>query len=72
MSVTTSFFWFHVFGIWLSVIYKDFLIIKKSFQAFDLLILFYKDKLKMEHESATCMLWINMLHFYILLILGRS
>ena len=31
----------------------------------------YKDKLKLQHESATYLLCTNVLHFYVALLLGR-
>ena len=42
-----------------------FFIIKKN-----VFVLLYKDKLKVQHESATCLLCTNMLHFYVALFLG--
>ena len=65
-------FLFHFFAIWLSVKFKGFFIIKTLFQIFHVFVLLYKDKLKVQHESATCLLCTNMLHFYVALFLGRS
>ena len=38
---------------WLSVKFKDFLIISSRFQVFHAFILLFKEKLKVQHESAT-------------------
>ena len=57
-------FLFHFFGIWLAVKCKDFLMIKTIFQILHVFILLYKDKLEVQHESATCLLCTNMLHFF--------
>ena len=65
-------FSFHFFGIWLSVKYKDFFIIKTFFQILHVFFSLYKDKLKMQHKSVTCLLYTSMLHFYVGLFLGRS
>ena len=51
---------FHFFGIWLSVKYRDFLIITNLSSVPRVFILFYRDKLKVQHESPT-------LHFYVAL-----
>ena len=45
---------------------------KKIFQILQVFIFFYKNKLKVQHESATCLLCTNMLHFYVALFRGRS
>ena len=67
------FFLFHFFGIWLSAKFKDFFIIKTlKTQILHLFVLLNKVKLKEQHESATCLLCTNMLHFYVALFLGRS
>ena len=50
---------------------KDFFIIKILFQILRVFVLLYKDKLKVQHESATYLLC-NMLHFYVALFQGRS
>ena len=46
------------FGIWLSVKYRDFsgLIINNFSQVLHVFISLYKDRLKVQHESATCLL----------------
>ena len=67
MSMKT-FFLFIFFGFWLAVKYKGFLIFKTIFQILHVFILLYKDKLEVQHESATCLLCTNMLHFYVALI----
>ena len=51
---------FHFFGIWLTVKYKNFLIINKILHIY---LLLYKDKLNVQYESATCLLRTFMLHF---------
>ena len=51
---------------------KDFLIINNLSQILHVFVLLYKDKLKVQHESATCLLCTNMLYFYVALFLGRS
>ena len=61
---------FHCY--WLSAKFKDFLIISNVSQIFHVFVLLYKDKLKVQHESATCLLCTNMLYFYVALFLGRS
>ena len=61
---------FHFFGIWLSVKYKDFLIISNLSQVLHVFYL-YKDKLKVQYKSATCQLCTNVLHFYVAIFLGR-
>ena len=63
---------FHFFVIWSPVKYKDFLIISNLSQIFHILILLYKDKLKVQHKSATSLLCTNMLCFYAALFLGMS
>ena len=63
---------FHFLVIWLSVKHKDFLIINNLSQILHVFVLLYKDKLKVQHESATCLLCTNMLYFYVALFLGRS
>ena len=55
-------FFFHFFAIWLSVKFKDFFIIKTLFQILHVFVLLCKDKLKVQHESATCLLCTNMLY----------
>ena len=65
-------FLYRFFAILLSGKFKDFFIIKKLFQILHVFVLLYKDKLKVQHESATCMLCTNMLHFYVALFIGRS
>ena len=57
---------------WLSEKFKDFLIISNRFQVFHAFNLLFKEKLKKEHESATCLLCTNMLYFSIAVFLGRS
>ena len=57
---------------WLPVKFKVFPIISNRFQVFHTFILLFKDKLKVQHESATCLLCTNMLYSYITLFLGRS
>ena len=52
-------FLFHFFGIWLSLKFKNFFIIKTLFQILYVFLLLYKDKLKLQHESATCLLCTN-------------
>ena len=54
---------FHFFAIWLSMKLMDFFIIKTLFEILHVFVLLYKDKLKVQHESATCLLRTNMLHF---------
>ena len=44
---------FHFFGIWLSVKFRKFLIINNFPQVLHFLVLSYKDKLKVKHESTT-------------------
>ena len=61
---------FHFFVISLSVKYKDILIIINLSHIFHVFVLLYKDKLKVQHESATCLAC--MLYFYIALFLGKS
>ena len=56
-------FLFHFFVIWLSVKFKEFFIIKTFFQILHIFVLLYKDKLKVQHESATCPFCTNMLHY---------
>ena len=56
---------FHFFVIWLSVKYKDFLTISNLSQTFHVFILLYKGKLKLQQESATCLLCTNILYFYL-------
>ena len=46
--------WFHFFGIWLSVKFRKFLIINNFSQVLHFLILPYKEKLKVQHESTVC------------------
>ena len=65
-------FLFHFFAIWLSVKFKDFFIIKTLFQILYGFVLLCKDKLKVQHESATCLLCTNTLHFKVALFLGGS
>ena len=62
---------FHFFVIWLWVKYKDFIIISNPSQIIYVFILLYKDRLKVQHESATCPLCTNMLYSYVTLFLGR-
>ena len=66
------FFLFYFFAIWLSMKIKSFFIIKTLFQIPHFFVLLYKDKLKVQHESATSLLCTNMLHFYVALFQGRS
>ena len=49
----------HFLGIWLSVKYRDFLIISNLSQVLHSFFLLYKDKLKVHYESATCLLCNN-------------
>ena len=63
---------FHFFVIWLSVKYKDFLIISNLSRIFRLFLLLYKDKSKVQHKRATYLLCTIMLYFYVALFLGRS
>ena len=73
MSVITLLFFFVLFlSIWLSVKIKSFFIIKTLFQIPHVFVLLYKDKLKVQHESATSLLCTNMLHFYVAHFQGRS
>ena len=72
MSVITLVFCFIFFGIWISVKFKDFFIIKTLFKILHVFGLLFKDRLKVQRESATCLLYTNMLHFYVALFLGRS
>ena len=72
MSKITLFFLSHFFAIWLSVKFKDFFIIKTLFQILYVFVLLYKDKLKVQHESATRLLCTNMWHFDVALFSGRS
>ena len=65
-------FLFHFFAIWLSVKFKDFFISKTLFQILYGFVLLCKDKLKVQHESATCLLCTNTLHFKVALFLGGS
>ena len=58
-------FLFHFFAIWLTVKFNDFCIIKTLFQILHVFVLLYKDKLKVQHENATCLLSTNILHFYV-------
>ena len=69
MSIKTL---FHFFCILLLVKYKDFSIISNLSQICHVFILLYKDKLKMQHESATCLFCSNMLYFHVALILESS
>ena len=46
---------FHFFVILSSMKYKDFLVIRNLSRIFHVFILFYKDKLKVQHESAACL-----------------
>ena len=69
MSIKTL---FHFFGILLSAKYKYFSIISNLSQTCHVFILLYKDKLKVQHESATCLLCTNMLYFHVALILESS
>ena len=43
----------------------DFLIISNLSQVFHVFILLYKDKLKVQHESATRLFCTNVLHLYV-------
>ena len=63
---------FHFLVISLSVKYKGFLIISNFSGLFYVFILLYKEKLKAQHESATCLLCTKMLHFYVALFLETS
>ena len=49
---------FHFFVIWLSVKCKDFLIISNLSRIVHVFILFCKDKLEVQHKSATFLLWV--------------
>ena len=62
---------FNFFVIWLWVKYKDFVIISYPSQIIYVFILLYKDKLKVQYKSATCLLCTNMLYSYVALSLGR-
>ena len=52
--------------------YFDFVIIKTLFQILHVFVLLNKDKVKVQHESATSLFCTNMLHFYVALFLRRS
>ena len=62
----------HFFVIWLSVKCEDFLIISNISQSFHVFILLCKGKLKVQQESATCLLCPYMLHVNVALFLRRS
>ena len=49
-------FLYYFFAILLSGKHKDFFIIKTLFEILHVFVLLYKDKLKVQHESATCKL----------------
>ena len=57
--------WFHLFGIWLSVKYRNFLVINNFLQVIQVFILLYKEKFKVQHENATCLLCNIVFHFYV-------
>ena len=50
--------------------YKDFVIISNPSQIIYVFILLYKDKLKVQYKSATCLLCTYMLYSYVALSLG--
>ena len=58
---------FHFLVLWLSLKYMDIVIISNISQIFHVCILLFKNKLKVQHESATSLLCTNMLLFYVTL-----
>ena len=57
-------FLFHFFGIWLSVKFKNFFIIKTLFQILHVFVLLYKDKLKVQRVCYALPSCTFMLHFF--------
>ena len=54
---------FNLFSIWLSAKYEEFLIFSRLSLVLHVFFLFYKNKLKVQHEPATCQFCTNVLHF---------
>ena len=64
MSAITLFLLYHFFGIWLTVKFRNFFMIKTLFQILHVFVLLYKDKLKVQHVCCALTCCTFMLHFF--------